>query len=303
MQLRPQLGRGLPRPIKEALRPIYNRTRYMRYEWNLRRLGSSKDRLLIIGTIPKSGLHYMRFLLGNYLRLLGGVADGPGSPNELKAMFPNRWQEAYTSWPPEYRQPTPLLKLVGIDDFPMQHGPYQSPHWDSSRVLHLYRNPLDYAVSWYFYNFHYRTNRSQLVSGPDEVLDQNLDHYAGIYLSYREQALAGKTNLLRVSYEDLVSFPEERFAMILHWLNLETEPSLIERATEYSSRNTIKQFEERDGTFDDTEDFTGKFVRDGSIGQWKEYFNDSAVERVQDRLSLYGIDLDEFTLEAPVENS
>ena len=187
---------------------------------------------------------------------------------------------------------------MGIDDFPMQHGPYQSPHWDSSRVLHLYRNPLDYAVPWYFYNFQFRTSQTGSVSGPVEVFDRYIDRYMEIYLSYRKVAATGQSNMLRISYEDLTTSPQNYLNIILRWLGTEPDPSLIDRSIEYSSRDTIREFEDLDGTFDDTEDFTGKFVRDGSIGQWKDYFDDADLNKVRERLRLSGVDLDEFILEA-----
>lgn len=46
------------------------------------------------------------------------------------------------------------------------------------------------------------------------------------------------------------------------------------------------------------EEYSGHFGRDGSIGQWKEYFDDSELRKIELKMGDYGIDLDEFTLEA-----
>lgn len=295
-----QLKRLLPEFAINGLRPAQQRLLYLKYGWDLYRLHVSKKRLLILATIPKSGRTYASFLVTNYLRLASGTARSPLSYTEMGSMVPNTWDRAYWGEAPLDRQmPTPSLSLLGLDDFVVTHMPYRSPYWDQSRVLHLYRNPLDYAVSFYFNAFDPRWNQSQSVSGPVEILDRYLEEYAQLYLSFRDVARAGNTNVLRLSYEDLVTNPEACLTVILRWHGVDAEPSLVQAAARFSSKESIRQLEKHANVFPLTRPRHGhgSHIRDGSIGQWKEYFDSSDVSRVRKRLNTFGIKLDEFTLE------
>jgi hypothetical protein len=267
----------------------------------LRRCGSSKQRLLILATIARSGTHYMRYLIANYLQLTHHVSRGPLSPIEVNTMFPNQWTAVYDSRYAARRPPTPMLRPWGVDDLPLTHGPYKAFLWRQSRVLHLYRNPLDFAVSLWFWIFKgSRPTRpgvgrdgSADVSGPVELLQYRLDDYISWYLSYREAA-ARESSLLRIAYEDLVTYPEACLRTVVAWLGAEPVPWAVRKSVEYSSRETVGKMEKQ-LPFNVAVDLTK--VRDGRIGQWRTYFSSSDVDRVQEAMRLRGIDLTEFILE------
>ena len=290
------MAKSLPEPILKAARPINRRRLYLRYQRFLRSVGTDIRRFLVIGTIPKSGLHYMLFLLANYVRLLDGSANGPVKGTEMDAMFPN--SSCYQTLDiTSHHDQTSSLKLIGLDDLVGTSSVYWN-YWDRSRVVHLYRNPLDFAVSRFF-DYESRKSTIGTYPGPVETLEGDLDSYVKSYLSYREAAGAGDTNVLRISYEDLVSYPLPCFRIILRWLGVDPDPSLTETAVRYSSRETLRRLEDAGHPVETTPDFVGKFfVRDGGIGQWKQHFEISDVQRVRQRLSLSGIKLEDFVLEA-----
>jgi len=66
----------------------------------------------------------------------------------------------------------------------------------------------------------------------------------------------------------------------------------VECAIQYSSKKTINDLEKKYGKFSQIEEYAGRFVRDGSIGQWKKYFDESELRRVELRPHAYGIELD-----------
>ena len=272
---------------------------------HLRRLGISKRQLLILATITKTGTHYMRFLFANYLKLLGGSSDGPVTSQEMDAMFPNGWHRAYLR-PHDYTKPTPLLGQFNLHDFPRSHINYQWPYWDGSRVLHIYRNPLDFAVSYYIFRYEYHPDLAGTVSGPVEVMDMHLDEFAAMYLSYRQASTDTNARVLSLCYEDIVRYPEVCFGTVLRWLGIEPQPSLVSTAVEYSSTHTTAligagEIWQRNGTppADPAKiaAFTDKFVKEGSVGQWREYFDESDVRRVREKLNKAGINLQEFVLD------
>ncbi|MQF67070.1 sulfotransferase domain-containing protein [SAR202 cluster bacterium AD-802-F09_MRT_200m] len=300
-RLHPYLKKVVPAPVRKAMRPIYDYSLYMKYNRKLNRLGVNKKRLLIMGTIARSGLHKMRFMLANYLKLATGTSDGPVKSEEMWSMFPNDWWYVYWFRHPAmaYKSPTPLLEQFGLDDLTEIHTVYPSYCWDQSKVLHLYRNPLDFAVSYYHWAFKYYPERWPNVANPVDVMDILLDDYATMYVSYQKAALRKDTNVLRFSYEELMTDPQTCLSATLTWLGTTVDQSLVELACEYSSTASIRQLEERDGPMADNPvtRITGRFLRDGSIGQWKEHFDDSAVSKVEARLNAYGIKLGDFTLE------
>jgi hypothetical protein len=256
-----------------------------------------KSRLLILATTPRSGTNYMQFLFANYLKLLSGTSDGPVDANTKNSMLPNTWAASYISQK-SFQTPTSNLKLIGLDDLVATHTRYQDPHWNNSKVLHIYRNPLDFVVSTYFFVYEYRTSRVGNMANPVDVMDNHLGAYADVYRSFREAARSGNRNLLRVAYEDLITYPAATFRIILRWLGLEADISLVELATQLSSTESIRKLEDRDGPIDPVIDTPGgRFVRDGSIGQWKKYFRPEDVDLARSKLASFGVSLDEFTLE------
>ena len=53
---------------------------------------------------------------------------------------------------------------------------------------------------------------------------------------------------MAISYEDLVTSPQAHLEKSLAWLGYEAEPSLVETATKYSSKETIQKLEKDEGT-------------------------------------------------------
>jgi len=297
----PTINTGIRRsPTKTLInlsKPWYNSAKSARYSIFLKNQNIKKSKMLILGTPGRSGTHYMMFFFANYLKLLSGTSDGPVDAKTMHDMIPNSWADAYLGQR-NFKKPTNLLNLLGLDDFAATHEKFRSPYWNKSKVLHIYRNPLDFCVSTYFFRYEYRTSQAGIVADPVEVMENHLEAYATNYLSYRKVAANGNSHLLRVSYEDLITYPAPTFRMILRWLGVEANTELVELATQYSSRDSIRKIEDRDGVIDpviDTPD--GRFIRDGSIGQWKKYFQPKDVDLARLKLARFGVNLSEFTLD------
>jgi len=240
----------------------------------------------------------MQFMFANYVKLLRGTSDGPVDTKTKNTMLPNVWQQSYLGQR-NFQSPSSDLELLGLDDIAATHDVYRSPFWNGSKVLHIYRNPLDFCVSTYFFAYQYRTGKTDTVAGPVEVMDYHLDDYIVNYVSYRKVAKDNSPHLLRLTYEEMITHPERTFTTILEWLGVEPNPELVNLAAQYSSRDSIRKIEDRDGPIDtmiNTPD--ARFVRDGSIGQWKKYFQEKDLDRVRSILARHKVTLDEFTLEA-----
>lgn len=301
-----QIKRKISESVKNITRPGYSCYKKLVYEAFLRRLSIKKNKLLILATITKAGTHYMRFLLANYLKLLGNTSEGPVGPFDIDDMFPNGWHVAYFGKRP-YKKPTLLLNLLGLHDMPRSHVDYQESYWKHSRVLHLYRNPLDFAVFVYIFKYQYYKDLVGTIRGPVEVLEKHFEDYTKMYLSYCTAAKESKnTSLLSICYEDIARHPQVCLGTIIRWLGFEPDPSKVDLAIQYSSEHVTSLIGagerwQRDETVPANpgviEEFINKCVSEGSIGRWKEYFTNSDFRGVQERLTNYGINLYDFILE------
>jgi len=302
------IKQALPTPVKSGLRNSYDFVINHPYERKLKALNTCKSRLLILGTIARSGTHFTKFLIANYLKAYISEGDVPVSPEEMNSMFPNNWHLSYLNvyqmpfgnvFPDNVEKPTPLLQHIGIDDFTRSHALYQKYYWDQSPVLHLYRNPLDYAVSMYHYMHKNRPDgRTPEVDEPYEVLDLRFENYVRMFHSYRDAARQGNRKVLRISYEDIKRYPQPCLRIILRWLGVEPREAHVELAAHNSSIGNIKKMEKKGGIINPTAALQkGEFARDGSIGQWTNYFSNDQFDKVRARFKSSGISLNEFTLE------
>jgi hypothetical protein len=295
---------SLPRQIITAMKPGYQRYQAFRYRLFLKKLGSKERNILILATITKTGTHYMRFLIANYVKLLDKPNAVAVTGNEIDRMLPNGWHTSYLGVRP-YKQPSPLLAQIGLHDIPRSHMPYKPVQWRNSRVLHTYRNPMDFAVFLYVYKYEYYAELAGKFSGPVEVLDKHLDAYLEEYISFKKASQSSPANILTYSYEDLVRYPEVCLSTALRWIGFDPNPVLVAAAIAKSSEQEASvigagEIWQRNQTPavnpQMIKDFTKKCIANGSVGLWQDFFSEADITRVKERLEAYGLNLDDFTL-------
>jgi hypothetical protein len=279
------------------------------YHYLLKSRNLEKSKMLVLGTIARSGTHYMKFLISNYLRAAYDDKDkGAITPIEMNEMFPNNWHLSYLNirkipignvFPDTYKEPTLLLKNIGLDEFTRSHATFQRVFWKNSPVLHLYRNPLDYSVSYYHYMHKNRLDADMKgIDSPVDVLNIQFDNYVQMYLSYLKAARSGKFKIIRFPYEEIKLHPVRSLKLILRWLGEEPLEKNLEWAVEKASIKNVQKMEGVQGTVNPTAlNLTGRFARDGGIGQWKEHFNEAAFQKARDKFRGVGIELENFILE------
>ncbi|MFE6971729.1 sulfotransferase domain-containing protein [Isoptericola sp. NPDC057653] len=256
-----------------------------------------REDLVTVATVQKSGTHWMRFFLTNYARALAdpGVRLPISYPQLQQEYYGNnRWQVFREAEP--YRAPSDLLARHGVSDVTMQHFRHDVDPFvlTPGRKIMLYRNPLDYVVSLYHYTIKQRPQHRDKAEHPRDVIEPMLDTYARHYLtldSYR-----GDPDVHVASYEALKEDPGRRFREVVRFLALPLEDDAVEVALALSDISTVRAMEERTGRSMVVR-LDGYFTRDGSIGQWKQYFDDDDVERARGALAVHGIDLDTFTVD------
>ncbi len=255
------------------------------------------DDVVTVATIQKSGTHWMRFFLTNYARVLTdpGVDQAISYPQLLKQFYGNnRWQVFREAEP--YREPTDLLAQHGISDVTMQHfrHDYDPFVFSPGKKIMLYRNPLDFVISLFHYTIKQRPQNRDKAEHPRDVIEKMLSEYGRHYLtlnSYRDDA-----SVFVSSYEALKADPAARFREVVTFLGLPLVDDAVDRALTLSDISTIRAMEERQGRSMVVK-LDGYFTRDGSIGQWKQFFDDADVKHAAEVLDSYGIDLDSFTVD------
>ena len=306
---RNQLIRNIAKhvPLGKQMDRLYRYGTYKtHYKSILSKSNIDEEDLLIIGTIARSGTHYMMMMLANYItkKTDNDLSIGPTEMNE---MFPNNWHLNYMSYhrlplgPFNLKIPEPpnkLIKNIGLTEITRSHSIFQPIYWKRSPVLHLYRNPLDYAVSLYNYKHKKRPDLPNRCASPDEVLSLKFKNYVEMYKSYKLAAQSGRYTLLRFSYENLVSKPTFYLKATLQWLGHEPDPELVADAVNASSIKKV-QTAERTGSAvnPDAHDLNGSFISSGQIGQWKDYFSSRDFRKWEIAFQEQGIDLNKFILD------
>jgi hypothetical protein len=252
----------------------------------------------------------MRFLIANYIKQLANPGVEAVTGDEIDQMLPNGWHTSYLGVRP-FKQPSPLLSRIGLHDIPRSHMPYKAIQWNNTRVLHTYRNPMDFAVFLYIYKYEYYEHFVGKFSGPVEVLEKHLNGYIAEYVSFKNATRASSNNILSYSYEDLVRYPEVCLGTALRWIGVDPNPETVRVAIKNSSEQNSSvigagEVWQRNQTPaanpEMIKDFTAKCLKYGSIGLWREYFSAADVEKLQKVFRGHGLDLYDFTLTVDDKN-
>ena len=176
---------------------------------------------------------------------------------------------------------------------------FYSDKFKTFKKIHLFRNPLDTMVS----NYHYSSKRTK---GPgSENLSKLEKKYFNIptlqfkgsfiefikddFIRYCEHFKSWmESEAIPASYETLISENSVRYLReIFEKLGIQIEEELLKRAIELSGKDKLKgkvsseMMAKLDGMH---------FIRDGSIGQWRDYFKEREFEYILEKLSFYGLD-------------
>jgi hypothetical protein len=180
------------------------------------------------------------------------------------------------------------------------------------RIVFLYRNPFDQAVSFYG---HARNHKNEallvpVVGGTVREIGSPLEYfrlvgletYLKLYLSYRFMRSAHPKNVLLVPYERMVTDRSGTFAEILNFLGAPPQSDLARhsfaKALRLTDRPHLRRAEELLGhpLATDQRDARDSHLPNGKIGTWRQHFAASDIYDFAENLSRYGLTLEEFFL-------
>ena len=272
------LIRKLPRGVKLALREKLGiqRAQDAREMYRQSLLATLSRDSLVVFSLIKSGTTYTSLFLSNYSNLLKGESD---------LIDFDRMNREFCVHSLENRLDLEELSVMLSDNlFFHEHflgysgmfTTHLEPMGDFwKKCICLYRNPLDYIISSYF--FHY-VNRGIPMEHPREIMEQYLESFVDTINAQRELHRRKPQDTLLVAYEELMVQPIETFTKMLKFTGIKVNESFVRKAVENSSKNNVKKMENKRGEAivkPDSIEFRGSFVRSGKVGEWKEFFTSS----------------------------
>lgn len=254
-------------------------------------------RSLLLLTIPKCGTTWMRYLLVNYGRLLNDPRATPVAYHELAAYTVER--EFLLSGKQQFTAGVGLIPDSGLDYLLYQHihrRRFAQNVWAHlGRKIAVVRNPLDFLISCYYFFFVNRDARRGEASHPRDILPAYTRYYGMSYMFLRDKVLPAG-DAVTVSYEALKRNGPMELSRVLLALNLPVDDGAVDRAVQFSDQSVVREQEQSRGRALVAPLDRGAFVRDGSVGQWRDYLEEQDVMEVRSILRSAGIDLDTFDL-------
>jgi hypothetical protein len=255
-------------------------------------------------SIPKSGTNLFRVLFYNYMCKLSGD-ETLKNYDHLTSDFPNT-VENYVRL--NVKKVNKIILPKPYSDFTYTHNIRDAKNCMSPPYIGLYRNPFDFFVSYYFFKYKTRLNPSAEVSSPADLIDLRLNYFIDRFKKLKK--LEKENKLILLSYEELFENGTEQLRKVTEWLDIPFDRSMAQLSTIHSSIDKAKEFENKVGYFH-TKDRSNahkifiesaKFVRNGSIGQWRQYFSDAQKNHVLNSLSNNGINPDQFIFESKLQS-
>lgn len=278
---------------------IKNNLKKLIYKLSLLVNNTKKNEIIILATVTKTGTHYLRFILSYYLSLSLNEKVSSSDLSIVDRVFPNSWHVHYFFRKKLIKKN--YLNFIGYKDMPRSHFPYEDI-FHGSKVIHTYRNPLDYLTILWATKFRYSNQTKDKYLQPFDLAKDYIPDFCDQYLSMK-QAI-GK-DIFRISFESLIRNPFHIVKQILIWLghvpndrNLETAIKTANSIV--TARVGASERWQRDGTVPNDENEYINFLNDldkiGSVGIWKKYFSKEQVESIKAMLNERGVILNEFIL-------
>jgi len=249
----------------------------------------------------KSGTNYLRLILSNYLYNIEANTTNYTEVNYdmmRNQLFPN--VRSYILYGQRsYIQPRGAQN-INYADFMFEHRSLLNyiplNYFKAEKQVLTYRNPLDNLISHYFYFFKNREGKEKIYEHPREMIDDFIPKFAKRYKWIKKTGRKNDNTIL-VAYENLKLNTDETIVRVIKFLDLPLDENLISFSIQASSATKVKKHEKNRGKAIHAKKLKGSFIRSGKIGEWREYFNNEDINRIERILTKYGIELSEFILD------
>lgn len=182
-----------------------------------------------------------------------------------------------------------------------------------SRIIYLYRNPLDHLVSYFDHSQTHSQDhhRFKILLNGSRVLIDNLYDFAfsfgclsGFikhYYSFKQMHLHFPENVMMLPYETLIKNPRNSFFNMLSFLGIppdnDIKYQLFEHALLMSSKDFLISIENKlNRSMVGDRLGNSKHINGGEIGKWKSRFSNNDLESIETGLNAFNISLADFDL-------
>uniref|UniRef100_A0A668RF54 Sulfotransferase n=1 Tax=Oreochromis aureus TaxID=47969 RepID=A0A668RF54_OREAU len=215
-----------------------------------------KDSDVFVVTYPKSGTVWAQQIIISIHELHGNQNK---YSNNMERM---PWLEYKTA---EYTLlPSPRLFASHLPEHIMPPGVKEK------KILYLMRNPKDNVVSFY----HFKCQITGCIMPLYSFASSWFDHVREWYLN-REQY-----NILFLTYEEMILDLKASVKKICNFLGINLTEAAISQVVEKATFQNMKNDTKANYEHLSPERFSGKFLRKGQIGDWKNTLTVAQSERV-----------------------
>lgn len=258
-------------------------------------------KLLWLASYPKSGNTWLRLFLLTLLR----DPDAPLSVNDVakltvadhgrrdyerlagKSYAELSWEEIAEIRPRLHHELTTLHPnpvMIKTHSILADHCgvPLITPE-ATAAAIYVLRNPLDIAGSLTNHadmslekTVDFLCDENSILGGDDRFLPAPVASWSTHVKSW---TIRPHPALHVMRYEDMVERPEETFTRLAAFLNLKRSPEQIRKAIAFTSFDTFREQEAREG-FKERTKHTETFFRKGKVGSWREELTPEQAKKI-----------------------
>ena len=151
------------------------------------------------------------------------------------------------------------------------------------------RNPMDYAVSYYYFHYINRKNINNMVI--DDVLPKIINNFIKTYKMQSEAAKKCE-KVIKIRYEELMTDTSNTISNLIRQIYTVNDESAIQKAIKHASPENLKRFEREQGQAIVAKAGTLKkqhFIRSGKIGEGKDFFTIEQQQLIANMLEVENI--------------
>jgi len=239
-----------------------------------------RDRDVHVVTYPKAGTSWLQEIVW----LINNQANV-----ERSLVIPSGQRTVYIELIRRDGEEEDRVKSLDTMDCP-RHVKWHHPAWllpqsvtQSAKIIYLYRNPKDTAVSWFHFQ---RMNKLYGFTGTfEEFLPLFMEDKVP-YGSYWENVrswwkLRDQKNIMILSYESLQIDIFEGIRKIAIFLDKQLSEEEVAKIAKHTSFTNMKANPMTNGSSIPKIEGESDFMRKGKVGDWKNYFSSEQNQQME----------------------